>query len=138
MSASTRTDRIAPEILTRTDDADLAFLARLMDDRFGIPGTNIRFGLDALLGLVPGIGDAVGGIVSSYIIWRARRMGVSNFVLARMAGNMILDSALGLIPVFGDVFDVGFRSNRRNLALLRQYQARQVEPPRPNSFARSA
>lgn len=113
----------------RVDDADIAFLARLMDDRFGIPGTNIRFGLDSMVGLIPGIGDAIGGIVSSYIIWRARRMGVSNFVLLRMTGNMLFDSTIGAIPIFGDFFDVGFKANRRNLALLRRYQA-QATPPR--------
>lgn len=114
----------------RGDDADLAFLAGLMDDRFRIPGTNVRFGLDSVAGLVPGIGDAIGGIVSSYIIWRARRMGASNWVLLRMTGNMLFDSAIGVIPLAGDIFDWKFRANRRNLELLRRHQA-QVTPPRP-------
>lgn len=134
MRASIQPDRYKADIPASTDDADIVFLARLMDDRFGIPGTNIRFGLDALLGLMPGVGDAIGGIVSSYIIWRARRMGVSNFVLMRMAGNMIFDSALGAILFFGDIFDVGFRSNRRNLELLRQHQ--RVMPPMPREPGR--
>lgn len=79
---------------------------------------------------MPGVGDAVGGVVSTYIIWRAKRMGVSNFVLFRMAGNMIFDSALGVIPFVGDIFDVGFRANRRNLELLRRHQP-QIRPPVP-------
>jgi hypothetical protein len=112
-----------PIISGRSEDADLAFLAGLMDDRFSIPGTNIRFGLDSVVGLIPGIGDAIGGIVSSYIIWRAQRMGASNWVLLRMTGNMLFDSALGVIPVLGDVFDWKFRANRRNLELLRRHQA---------------
>ena len=113
-----------PPIAARGDDADIAFLAELMDDRFRIPGTEIRFGLDSVVGLLPGVGDAVGGIVSSYIIWRAQRMGASNWVLARMTGNMLFDSALGIIPFVGDIFDWKFRANRRNLELLRRHQAR--------------
>lgn len=112
----------------RLDDADLAFLAGLMDDRFNIPGTNIRFGLDAVIGLIPGIGDAIGGVVSSYIIWRAKRMGASRLLLIRMAGNMLVDSALGVIPVFGDIFDWRFKSNRRNLELLRRHRHK-LNPP---------
>jgi hypothetical protein len=119
----------------RRDDADLEFLAGLMDDRFRIPGTNVRFGLDSLVGLIPGIGDAIGGIVSSYIIWRAQRMGASNWVLLRMTGNMLFDSALGIIPVLGDIFDLKFRANRRNLELLRRYQAKFSPPPRPTRMA---
>jgi hypothetical protein len=117
-----------------SDDADLAFLAGLMDDRFHIPGTNVRFGLDSVVGLVPGVGDAIGGIVSSYIIWRAQRMGASNWVLLRMTGNMLVDSALGVIPVLGDIFDWKFRANRRNLELLRRHRAR-VMPPRSTRVA---
>lgn len=130
MNAATHPNAIDLPSTARADEADIAFLARLMDDRFGIPGTNIRFGLDSMLGLVPGVGDAIGGIVSSYIIWRARRMGVSNFVLARMTGNMLFDATIGAIPLVGDLFDLGFKANRRNLELLRRHQP-QVTPPRP-------
>jgi hypothetical protein len=114
----------------RASDADLEFLAGLMDDRFYIPGTNIRFGLDSVVGLIPGIGDTIGGVVSSYIIWRAQRMGASNWVLLRMTGNMLFDTALGIIPVVGDIFDWKFKSNRRNLELLRRHRS-QLTPPRP-------
>jgi hypothetical protein len=123
-----------PPLAQSSDDADLEFIAGLMDDRFHIPGTNIRFGLDSVVGLIPGIGDAIGGIVSSYIIWRAQRMGASNWVLLRMTGNMLFDSALGIIPVVGDIFDLKFRANRRNLELLRRHQAR-ITPPQTTRVA---
>jgi hypothetical protein len=102
------------------DDADLEFLAGMLDDRFRIPGTNIRFGLDALIGLIPGVGDAVSGVLSSYLIWRAHQLGASKLTLLRMAGNVAIDSAIGVVPIFGDLFDWRFRSNRRNLELLRR------------------
>ena len=118
-----------PPLAARDEYADLEFIAGLMDDRFHIPGTNIRFGLDSLVGLIPGIGDAIGGIVSSYIIWRAQRMGASNWVLARMTGNMLFDTILGMVPVVGDIFDLKFRSNRRNLELLRRHRETLAPPP---------
>jgi Domain of unknown function (DUF4112) len=118
-----------PPLAARRDDADLEFLAGLMDDRFYIPGTNIRFGLDSVVGLIPGFGDTIGGVVSSYIIWRAQRMGASNWVLLRMTGNMLFDTALGVVPLVGDIFDWKFRANRRNLELLRRHQTQLTPPP---------
>ncbi len=103
-----------------TFDADLEFLARLLDDMFHIPGTNIRFGLDPLIGLIPGIGDAISATLSSYLIWRAHKLGASKFTLFRMAGTMAIDTVVGAVPLFGDIFDVQFRANRRNLELLRR------------------
>jgi hypothetical protein len=105
--------------------ADLEFLASILDDRFRIPGTNIRFGLDPLLGLVPGIGDLIGGALSSYLIWRAHKLGVSKFTLLRMAGNTLLDTVVGSVPVIGDILDIQFRANRRNLELLRRYKLKE-------------
>jgi Domain of unknown function (DUF4112) len=105
-------------------DADLEFLASLLDDRFSIPGTNIRFGLDAIIGLIPGVGDTISATLSSYLIWRAHRMGASKLTLVRMAGNTVLDTVVGAVPVLGDLFDVQFRANRRNLELLRRQLAR--------------
>jgi hypothetical protein len=125
----------APPLTVRGDDADLEFLAGLMDDAFRVPGTNIRFGLDSMIGLIPGVGDTIGGIVSSYIIWRAQRMGASNWVLLRMTGNMLFDTALGVIPFVGDIFDWKFRANRRNLELLRRHQARLSSPPQATRTA---
>jgi hypothetical protein len=103
----------------------LEAVGKLMDGAFVIPGTSTRVGLDALIGLVPGIGDLVSGLVSSYLIWEARRLGVSRWVLTRMAANTLLDTTIGAIPLAGDVFDVMFRANMKNMALLRQHLERQ-------------
>lgn len=113
---------------------DLEFLAGLLDDRFSIPGTNIRFGIDALIGLIPGVGDAVSGMMSSYLIWRAHQLGASKLTLIRMTGNMAVDTVFGAIPLFGDILDVKFRANRRNLELLRQQKLK--DSPQPRRFRR--
>lgn len=101
--------------------ARLEALAKLMDGALIIPGTNTRVGLDAIIGLIPGIGDAITGLISSYLIWEARKLGVSRWTLARMAGNTLIDTAVGAIPLAGDVFDVMFRANMKNMALLRRH-----------------
>lgn len=101
--------------------ARLEALAKLMDSAFVLPGTKFRFGLDAIVGLVPGIGDAISGAISSYLIWEARRLAASRLLIARMAGNTLFDTLLGSIPIAGDVFDASFRGNMRNVALLRQH-----------------
>lgn len=101
-------------------DADLEFLAGILDDRFSIPGTNIRFGVDAVIGLIPGVGDAISATLSSYLIWRAHQLGVSKLTLLRMAGNTAVDTVVGSVPLLGDILDVKFRANRRNLELLRR------------------
>lgn len=98
-----------------------ALIARLMDTVFVIPGTNIRFGLDAIVGLFPGIGDSVGALISSVLISQGARMGVPKIVLLRMAGNILINTVVGAIPLFGDVFSVFFRSNVKNCELLRRY-----------------
>lgn len=99
--------------------ARVASLARVMDSIVSIPGTNIRLGVDALLGLVPVIGDAISHAISSYIIWEARRLGISRWTMTRMIGNSMADFAIGIVPFIGDAFDVAFRANMRNLALLK-------------------
>lgn len=111
-------------------NADLEFLAGLLDDRFTIPGTNIRFGLDAVIGLIPGVGDAISATLSSYLIWRAHQLGASKLTLLRMAGNVVLDTVVGSVPLLGDVLDVAFRANRRNLELLRRHKLREAPPAR--------
>lgn len=93
-------------------------LARVLDTAVGIPGTRIRVGLDALLGLIPGAGDAVSAALSGYIILAAARAGATKPVLMRMVGNVVVDTLIGSIPVLGDLFDIAFRSNVRNVALL--------------------
>ncbi len=96
----------------------MAALSRLLDDSFGIPGTRWRFGLDGLLGLIPGAGDAATAVLSAYIINEARKLGVRRGTLARMLGNLAVDVAVGAVPVIGDLFDVAFKANRRNMRLL--------------------
>ena len=97
--------------------------ARLLDDLIRIPGTNIGIGLDPIIGLIPGVGDMIGGLMSSYILIVAAREGVPASVLTRMLGNIALDSLVGVVPVLGDLFDVGMKSNRRNVDLLERYLA---------------
>jgi hypothetical protein len=104
--------------------ARLEALARLMDGAFVIPGTNIRMGLDGIIGLVPIAGDLVSGLISSYLIWEARQLGASRWVIGRMMANTLLDTTIGAIPVLGDAFDVVFRTNLRNMALLRKHLAK--------------
>lgn len=96
-------------------------LASLMDSAIVVPGTSIRFGADALIGLIPGIGDAITAGVSCLIILEARRMGAPRHVVVRMIGNVALDGLVGAIPVVGDIFDVAFRANLRNMRLLRKH-----------------
>jgi uncharacterized protein DUF4112 len=102
----------------------LDFLATLLDSAILIPGTNIRFGADAVIGLVPGIGDAVTTALSAWIVYEAHRLGVPRRMLARMIGNVALDGLFGAVPLIGDVFDVMWRANRRNLRLLREHLKR--------------
>ena len=99
----------------------VALVARLMDSVFSIPGTNIRFGLDPILGLLPGFGDTATAIVSVMLIAQSARYGVPRVVLARMAGNVLINTALGSIPFLGDAFSVWFKSNARNYDLLRKH-----------------
>jgi hypothetical protein len=96
-------------------------LATLLDTAFVVPGTNIRFGADALVGLVPGAGDAVTTALAAWIVYEAHQLGASRRVLIRMAGNVAIDGLLGAVPVFGDIFDVAFRANRRNVRILREH-----------------
>ncbi|HEX2591342.1 MAG TPA: DUF4112 domain-containing protein [Rhizomicrobium sp.] len=100
--------------------ARLEWLAQLLDSRFMVPGTNIRFGVDGLIGLIPGVGDVVSGLISLYLITRASYLGLSPWVKARMVWNVVLDTAIGAIPFLGDIFDVSFKSNVRNIALARE------------------
>jgi Domain of unknown function (DUF4112) len=124
--------------MTRTRAADTAFdfvrpltreqriaridaLATLMDTAFIIPGTQVRFGLDALIGLIPGIGDAITTVISLFIVSEARALGAPPILIARMVANVALDGFVGAVPLVGDAFDVAFRANRRNMALLRAH-----------------
>jgi hypothetical protein len=101
--------------------ARLEGLARLMDGAFIVPGTNLRLGLDAIVGLLPVAGDVISGLISSYLIWEARQLGAPKWLIARMMANTLLDATVGAIPLLGDAFDLLFRANMKNMALLRRH-----------------
>lgn len=101
-------------------------LAWIMDNSFRIPGTQMRFGLDGLIGLIPGLGDAIGAIISSHILTQAAQMGAPKSLLLKMAFNIGLDAILGIIPVVGDVSDFIWKANQRNVQLLNDY----IEEPK--------
>ena len=125
--SSTRVEIIPPGALSVDQQlAHLDFLADLLDSRFVIPGTDIRFGLDGVIGLIPGIGDVISALISLYLINQASKLGLSRWVKARMLWNVFLDTTVGAIPIAGDAFDVAFKSNRRNIALVRKALGRQL------------
>jgi hypothetical protein len=95
--------------------------ARIFDSAFRIPGTNIRFGIDPLIGLVPGVGDLASPVLSLFMIWHGTRMRVPKVVLARMVLNAIIDALAGVVPVVGDLFDFGWKATEWNLALLERH-----------------
>ena len=101
-------------------DENLDLLSHLLDDFIRIPGTPIRFGLDGIVGFLPGVGDVLGGLASSIIILAAWSRGVAPSVLLRMVLNVAIETAAGSVPVLGNLFDIGWRANRRNYALLMQ------------------
>jgi hypothetical protein len=97
------------------------FLARIMDEQFIIPGTGIRFGWDSILGLFPGVGDAITSAISLLIVHHAHQTGASRIVLARMLANIGVDFLLGAVPLVGDAFDFAWKANRKNARLLEQH-----------------
>jgi len=113
---------------TRTREervARLDVLANLLDTAFILPGTNVRFGFDALIGLVPGIGDAITTAISLYIVLEARQLGAPAHLILRMLANVVVDGFVGAVPLVGDAFDLLWRANRRNVWLLREWLARE-------------
>jgi Domain of unknown function (DUF4112) len=109
-------------------------LARVLDEAIRIPGTNIRIGLDALLGLLPGGGDLAAGVFSGLIILQAARVGAPASVLGRMLGNVVLDVIVGSIPLLGDVFDVAWKANSRNVRLLEAWLDRPAATKRASAL----
>jgi len=111
-----------PVIDTRNRELkSVELIARLMDSRFKIPGTRFRFGLDPLIGLIPGLGDFTGFLISGYMMLICARNGASGFVLARMTFNIFIDALIGAIPLIGDLFDFAYKANDRNLKLMQQH-----------------
>lgn len=105
-------------------------LADLLDNRFRIPGTNIRFGLDGIIGLVPGIGDLAGLAVSGFLMFIMARRGAGPLIMVRMAWNSVIDALVGEIPILGDLFDFRFKANRRNVDMLLKYYENNDPKPR--------
>ncbi|TCD16405.1 DUF4112 domain-containing protein [Oricola cellulosilytica] len=120
MSSAAEYDGSAP-VPTTGRMAELDAIADLLDTKWRIPGTGIRFGVDALAGLIPGAGDAATGLVSAYIIYKGARLGASSGVIGRMVANTAIDTVVGSVPVLGSVFDLFFKANRRNMRLLRRH-----------------
>ncbi len=112
-------------IENRTDPAALRkrveTLEILLERSFVIPGINRPVGLDAIVGLVPVVGDVIAGLMGAYLIWEARNLGMPKWKLWRMAGNLGIDTTLGAIPLVGDAFDLFFRSNSRNLKIIKRH-----------------
>jgi hypothetical protein len=102
-------------------------LARVLDSAFRVPGTQIRFGADSALNLIPGAGTIAAQGMSAYIVWEARRLGVPNAVMARMIGNLLVDTAISSVPVIGWFGDVFYKANLKNMALLREHLDREAQ-----------
>jgi Domain of unknown function (DUF4112) len=116
--------------------AQVKWLANLMDDRFAVPGTPLRFGWDSVIGLFPGLGDVLTSAISLLIVHHAWQTGASRFTIARMLGNVGVDFLVGALPFLGDVFDVMWKANRKNARLLEQHVRRQTERERASRFSR--
>lgn len=106
-------------------------LSHLLDNAIAIPGTSYRFGLDPILGVLPGGGDVLTGLMSVYIVFEGARMGLPATTLARMGFNILFDTITGLVPILGDLFDVAWKANSQNVALLEKH----VAHPRPSRAA---
>ena len=125
-----RDKKVQERISRAAFDQGLSFekldkLATWLDSAIVVPGTNFRVGWDTLIGLVPGIGDLTSALISSWIVLQAKHMGVSKWTLARMISNVGVDAVIGSVPLVGDLFDATFKSNRKNIELLRRHLEKQ-------------
>jgi len=121
---------LPPEDKRRSDlESIFRWVALIMDDLFRFPGTKFRFGLDPLIGLIPGIGDTSSAVISAMALIGAARRGLPRILLARMALNILINEAVGTIPIVGDAFSFWYKSNARNYELLRQH----ADSPRRSS-----
>lgn len=116
-------DDRAPARSARAHLETARFLARLLDDLVAIPGTSFRIGLDPIIGIVPGVGDLIGAVLSTWILLAAARLGAPGTVLARMGVNVAVDTVVGAVPFAGDLFDAGWKANARNVRLLEAWLA---------------
>jgi len=109
------------------------WLALIMDEIIRVPGTNFRFGLDPLIGLIPGIGDTSSALVSAFALIQALRLGVPKILLGRMALNILVNELVGVIPVVGDAFSFWFKSNARNYEIIKNHRLG-AAPPKPSDW----
>jgi hypothetical protein len=112
--------------LTREERfARLEALGNLMDMAFIVPGTNVRYGIDGLIGLIPIVGDIITTAIALWVVREARALGAPRYLVARMLTNVAIDGAVGAVPLIGDAFDVAFKANVRNIRLLRKWMDKQ-------------
>ena len=113
------------ELPTGTDPVSvrkrIEAMEQVLERSFVIPGTNVPIGLDSIVGLIPVVGDLIAAAMGSYLIWEAKNLGLPKWKLARMAGNIALDTAVGAVPVLGDALDFVYRSNTRNLRIVKKH-----------------
>ena len=125
MQEHTRPRRVGIDLPAGRSASDvrrrLETMERLLERSFVVPGTRMNFGLDALVGLVPIVGDAIAAAMGAYLLWEARNLGLPKWKLWRMAGNIAFDAAVGAVPIAGDLFDFAYRSNTRNLRIIQRH-----------------
>lgn len=118
-------DRIARQLPIGSDPASIRLrveaMEKLLERAFHIPGTKVPVGLDSIVGLVPVVGDIITAAMGAWIVWEARNLGMSKWQLTRMAANVGIDTALGAIPLAGDLFDFLYRSNTKNLRIIKRH-----------------
>ena len=121
----TNYQRIAGQLPVGRDPASvrrrIEAMEGLLERAFAVPGTNYRFGMDSIVGLVPVLGDVVTAAMGAWLVWEARNLGMSKYQIARMTGNVAFDTAVGFVPLLGDAFDFLFKSNTRNLRIVKKY-----------------
>lgn len=127
LSSSAQVEILPPLPSLDEELSKLDWLVDLMDSHFLIPGTKYRVGLDPILGLIPGIGDGLGAVVSCYILLRLWQNDLPWHLRARLVANILVDFSVGTIPLLGDLFDMGFKANRRNVGLVRSHLARKPQ-----------
>jgi hypothetical protein len=125
IQSSSRPIRVLPPTEKPEISEGLVWLTKLLDDAITVPGTNISFGLDAVIGLVPVLGDTLTAFFGFLVIQEAKRLGVPGWVRARMIANLALDGVVGAIPFVGDLFDMAFKAHRKNLRLLQAHLEKQ-------------
>jgi len=125
MMDQTNYQRIAGQLPVGRDPASvrrrIEAMEGLLERAFAVPGTNYRFGMDSVVGLVPVVGDVVTAAMGAWLVWEARNLGMSKYQIARMTGNVAFDTAVGFVPLLGDAFDFLFKSNTRNLRIVKRW-----------------